>query len=408
MPKNRKSSGKELKAYLLTRFFSVLAIVSMVELIVVALTDKFLIPVLVTITKYDTVIQVNGAEGLFMVVFVLLATAVVNKIFPALNASPAAVNDFLEKLLIRRGFVVDNVQDATETIHALSNNPNIIWPLIGSLLLVALILLLPYIVGGIIFSISVAKEIKRIDREREIERRKDEERRYLMISNIVHDLKTPMTTVYGYAKALNDGIVPDAKKPEYLDAIMAKSDRMNEVVAMLLDYVKLDSEGFTIKRARIDLCELVRSCCAFCYTDIESAGDEIDIDIPEKPLYISADNVQLSRVITNLITNAIRHNDSGIKIKVSITCENYETADDVKVFVADTGNEIPSPLNEQIFEPFVTGDESRSSGAGTGLGLPLSVRICEMHDFSLKLAQSPEIKRYHLGEEYKKAFVISM
>ena len=408
MPKNRKSSGKELKAYLLTRFFSVLAIVSMVELIVVALTDKFLIPVLVTITKYDTVIQVNGAEGLFMVVFVLLATAVVNKIFPALNASPVAVNDFLEKLLIRRGFVVDNVQDATETIHALSNNPNIIWPLIGSLLLVALILLLPYIVGGIIFSISVAKEIKRIDREREIERRKDEERRYLMISNIVHDLKTPMTTVYGYAKALNDGIVPDAKKPEYLDAIMAKSDRMNEVVAMLLDYVKLDSEGFSIKRARIDLCELLRSCCAFCYTDIESAGDDIDIDIPEKPLYISADNVQLSRVITNLITNAIRHNDSGIKIKVSITCENYETADDVKVFVADTGNEIPSPLNEQIFEPFVTGDESRSSGAGTGLGLPLSVRICEMHDFSLKLAQSPEIKRYHLGEEYKKAFVISM
>jgi len=265
MAKNQKSRGKELKAYLLTRFFLVLAIVSMVELIVVGLTDKFLIPVLVTFTKYDQVIQVNGAEGLFMVVFVLLATFIVNKIFPALNASPAAVNEFLEKLLIRRGFVVDNVQDATETLHALSNNPTIIWPLIGSLLLVTIILLLPYIVGGIIFSISVAKEIRRIDRERETERRKDEERRYLMISNIVHDLKTPMTTVYGYAKALNDGIVPDAKKPEYLDAIMAKSDRMNEVIALLLDYVKLDSEGFTIKRERIDLCELVRSCCAFCY-----------------------------------------------------------------------------------------------------------------------------------------------
>ena len=408
MAKSQKSSGKELKAFLLTRFFLVLAIVSMVELIVVGLTDKFLMPVLVTITKYDKVIQINGAEGLFMVVFVLLATFIVNKIFPALNASPAAVNEFLEKLLIRRGFVVDNVQDATETLHALSNNPTIFWPLIGSLLLVTIILLLPYIVGGIIFSISVAKEIRRIDREREAERRKDEERRYLMISNIVHDLKTPMTTVYGYAKALNDGIVPDAKKPEYLDAIMAKSDRMNEVIALLLDYVKLDSEGFTIKRERIDLCELVRSCCAFCYTDIESAGDEVDIDIPEKPLYISADSVQLSRVLTNLITNAIRHNDSGIKIKVSITSENYNTAEDVRVFVADTGKEIPSPLNEQIFEPFVTGDESRSSGAGTGLGLPLSVRICEMHDFSLKLTQKPEIKRYHLGEEYNKAFVISM
>jgi signal transduction histidine kinase len=408
MAKSQKSRGKELKAFLLTRFFLVLAIVSMVELIVVGLTDKFLIPVLVTITKYDQVIQINGAEGLFMVVFVLLATFVVNKLFPALNASPAAVNEFLETLLIRRGFIVNNVEDATETLHALSKNPYVLWPLLGSLLLVTLILLLPYIVGGIIFSISVAKEIRRIDRERETERRKDEERRYLMISNIVHDLKTPMTTVYGYAKALNDGIVPEAKRPEYLEAIMAKSDRMNEVVALLLDYVKLDSEGFTIKRERIDLCELVRSCCAFCYTDIESAGDEIDIDIPEKPLYISADSVQLSRVLTNLITNAIRHNDAGITIKVAITSENFSTAEDVKVFVADTGNEIPAPLNEQIFEPFVTGDESRSSGAGTGLGLPLSVRICEMHDFSLKLTQQPEIKRYHLGEEYNKAFVISM
>ena len=116
MATNQKSRGKELKAYLLTRFFLVLAIVSMVELIVVGLTDKFLIPALVTFTKYDQVIQVNGAEGLFMVVFVLLATFIVNKIFPALNASPAAVNEFLEKLLIRRGFVVDNVQDATETL----------------------------------------------------------------------------------------------------------------------------------------------------------------------------------------------------------------------------------------------------------------------------------------------------
>lgn len=408
MAKNPKSRGRELKSYLLTRFFMVLSIVSMVELVVVGLTNRFLIPVLVTITKYDTVIQIDGAEGLFMIVFVLLATAVVNKIFPMLKVSPAAVNDFLEKLLIRRGFVVDNVQDATDTLHALSKNPNVIWSLLGSLLLVMTILLLPYVIGGIVFSISVAKEIRRIEREREEERRKDEERRYLMISNIVHDLKTPMTTVYGYAKALNDGIVSDAKKPEYLESIMVKSERMNEVVALLLDYVKLDSEGFTIKKERIDICETLRSCCAFCYTDIESAGDELDIDIPEKPLYVSADSVQLTRVLTNLITNAIRHNPKGTKIKVALKCENFTTAEDIRVFVTDTGDKIPSPLDEQIFEPFVTGDESRASGSGTGLGLPLSVRICEMHDFILKLVQDPEIKRYHLGDEYNKAFVIFM
>ena len=408
MAKNKKSSGTELKGFLLSRFFFVLAIISVVELIVVGLTNTYLIPALVTFTRYDKIIKVDGAEGLFMIVFVLVATGLVNRIFPALNASPAAVNDFLEKLLIRRGFVGGTDQEVTETIHALSENPWAVFSLLGSVFLVAIILLAPYIIGGIIFSISAAREIRKVEHEKEADHRKEEERRYLMISNIVHDLKTPMTTVYGYAKALNDGVVPDDKKPEYLDAIMAKTNRTNEVVALLLDYVKLDSEGFVIKKSKIDICELVRSCCAFCYTDVESAGDEIDIDVPEKPLYIAADSVQLSRVITNLITNAIRHNASGTKIGITLKCENFSTAEDVRVFVADTGEEIPEELVDHIFEPFVTGDESRSSGAGTGLGLPLSVKICEMHGFNMKLVQNPEVKRYHLGDEYKKAFVVMM
>ena len=408
MAKKQKSSEKELKGFLLSRFFFVLAIVSVVELLVVGLTNKYLIPALVMFTRYNKIIMVDGAEGLFMLVFVLVATWLVNRIFPMLNASPVAVNEYLEKILRSRGFVGASDQEVTETLRALSERPTAILSLLGSFFLVAIILLTPYIIGGIVFSISVAREIRRVEREKEIEHKTEEERRYLMISNIVHDLKTPMTTVYGYAKALNDGIVPEDRKQEYLEAIMAKTDRTNEVIAMLLDYVKLDSEGFVIKKSKIDLCELLRSCCAFCYTDVESAGCELDINVPEKPLFIAADSVQLSRVITNLITNAIRHNPSGTKIGVTIKCENYATAEDVRVFVADTGDEIPEELAEHIFEPFVTGDESRASGAGTGLGLPLSVKICEMHGFNLRLVQMPEIKRYHLGDEYKKVFRISM
>ena len=408
MAKKSISSAKELKGFLLSRFFFVLAIVSVVELLVVGLTNKYLIPALVMFTRYNKIIMVDGAEGLFMLVFVLVATWLVNRIFPMLNASPVAVNEYLEKILRSRGFVGASDQEVTETLRALSERPTAILSLLGSFFLVAIILLTPYIIGGIVFSISVAREIRRVEREKEIEHKTEEERRYLMISNIVHDLKTPMTTVYGYAKALNDGIVPEDRKQEYLEAIMAKTDRTNEVIAMLLDYVKLDSEGFVIKKSKIDLCELLRSCCAFCYTDVESAGCELDINVPEKPLFIAADSVQLSRVITNLITNAIRHNPSGTKIGVTIKCENYATAEDVRVFVADTGDEIPEELSEHIFEPFVTGDESRASGAGTGLGLPLSVKICEMHGFNLRLVQMPEIKRYHLGDEYKKVFRISM
>ena len=407
MGKNKKSSEKQLKGFILSRFFIVLVIVSVVELIVVALTNTYLIPLMFRITKFNTVIQLDGAEGLFIVAFVLLATWLVNKLFPLVNASPVQVNNFLENMLARRGLTGIDSADANELIRVISEEPKVVWSIVGSLVLIGLILITPYVVGGIVFSISVAKGVRKLEREQEEKRKEEEKRRYLMISNIVHDIKTPMTTVYGYAKALNDGIVPDAKKPEYLEAIMAKSDRMNEVVALLLDYVKLDSEGFTIKKERIDICELVRSCCAFSYTDVESAGDEIDIDIPDYSIFIEADNIQLSRVVTNLITNAIKHNPKGTKIKISVTTESKTMADDVRIFVADSGKEIPSPLCDQIFDPFVTGDESRTSGAGTGLGLALSNRICEMHEFTLKLVQVPEIHRYRLGDEYQKVFVIA-
>ena len=294
-------------------------------------------------------------------------------------------------------------QVAVQTVVDLHENPGAAWLLALSLLVIAIILVTPYVVAGIVFALSAAKEIRKLEHEKDEERHAEEKRRYLMISNIVHDLKTPMTTVYGYAKALNDGMVPPEKNNEYHEAIMAKTDRMNEVVALLLDYVKLDSEGFTLKKEKLDICKTVRACCALSYTDTEVAGDTLDVNIPDNPVYIEADGKQLSRVITNLITNAIRHNPEGTKIGVSVTSD-----EDIRIFVADTGDEIAEDMKEQIFEPFVTGDESRASDGGTGLGLPLSSRICAMHGFSLKLAQKPEINRYRLGEEYKKVFVITI
>lgn len=116
MAKKNISSGKELKGFLLSRFFFVLAIVSVVELIVVGITNTYLIPALVVFTRYNKIIKIDGAEGLFMLVFVLVATWLVNRIFPMLNASPVAVNEYLEKILQRRGFVGASDQEVTETL----------------------------------------------------------------------------------------------------------------------------------------------------------------------------------------------------------------------------------------------------------------------------------------------------
>lgn len=402
------SSEKELRSFILSRFFLVLAVVTVVELIVVYLTNSFMLPAVIRNLNLEMLFNIESVEKFIVIVLVILIALIVNKVLPIFKVSPVAVTLWLSDFLANHGYSNKDVNEVSRMIGDIKENPSSVIFLVLWLLLAAIILLTPYITGGVLYSIAIAKKIRKIEREKEQARLAEERRRYLMISNIVHDLKTPMTTVYGYAKAINDGVVPDDKKEEYYEAIMAKTERMNDVVAMLLDYVKLDSEGFQIKRERLDICELVRACCAFSYTDIESAGDEIDIDIPERAIYVEADGKQFSRVITNLITNAIRHNPEGVKIKVSVRSESESTAEDVRIFVADSGDEISEELRNHIFEPFFTGDESRASDSGTGLGLPLSSRICDMHGFKLKLVQMPDMLRYRLGEEYKKVFVISL
>ena len=265
-----------------------------------------------------------------------------------------------------------------------------------------LISVLPLAAGAVIFSGRVTRKFKVYEAARENERAQVQKQRYLMISDIAHDLKTPMTTVSGYAKALAAGMVKEDQEKEYRDAIRDKTLRMNDIIQMLFDYVRLDSEGFAINRSRIDICELVRECVAADYTDIENKKDEIEIDIPDTPLTADADKIQLSRVINNLLTNAVKHNPEGTAISVSVR----EEPDEIRVFVADSGESIEKELADEIFEPFVMGDKSRSTAGGSGLGLSVAHKIAELHGAVLKLVQRPEMMRYQLGEKYNKVFLL--
>ena len=156
------------------------------------------------------------------------------------------------------------------------------WVILMMMLGTFIISVLPLTAGAVIFSGRVTRKFKVYEAEREAERASVQKQRYLMISDIAHDLKTPMTTVSGYAKALADGMVREDQETEYLEAIRDKTLRMNDIVQMLFDYVRLDSEGFTIAKKRTDICELVRECVASYYSDIETSGDEAEIDIPDE------------------------------------------------------------------------------------------------------------------------------
>ena len=218
-----------------------------------------------------------------------------------------------------------------------------------------------------------------------------------MLSDIAHDLRTPITTISGYAKAINDEMITDKEKQkEYLDIIQSKSKRMNDLIELLFEYVKIDSEGFKLEKEEYDLIELLRENAALMYTDIEDAQMEFVIDIPEESQIVEVDKLQFSRVITNLLVNAIRHNDENTIIKLSL--KKYPGL--VIIDIADNGREIPKDIQENIFEPFSRGDKSRNSKGGTGLGLSIAQKIINMHGWEINLNTN--------YPEYTKAFEIKV
>ena len=167
---------------------------------------------------------------------------------------------------------------------------------------------LPYVIGAVYFGIVVSRKMNEIE-ELELEKQRQYERqRNLLLSDVAHDLKTPMTTVAGYARALADDAVPPERREEYLEHIYGKTMQMSELLNLLFTYVKLDSDGFQLNREEADLCELVRKAAAEQYDDLEAHDMELFLDLPEEPVTLSVDVLQVGRVLANLIGNVIRHN----------------------------------------------------------------------------------------------------
>lgn len=208
----------------------------------------------------------------------------------------------------------------------------------------------------------------------------------LVYAAVAHDLKTPMTSVQGFAKALSDGKIKPEEQQEILDLICRKSKSMNEMVNTLFEYAKLGTEEYQPVMSSIDLCSLVRDLAAEHYTDLEEHNITLDIEIPDGTITVNGDKNELRRAVSNLIMNVYKHNPSGIKAKISVGREKNKAV----IMIADSGNEIPDDMD--VFKPFVTENSARTIGHGTGLGLAITKRIVERHGGELYL--NKRIKSY--------------
>lgn len=392
-----------LKAFIIKKFVIVLLCVGFVEAVINFVNINYIFPFYKEIFGIDigrSNIKISGTELLLLITIILLQILIrtIGGMVP--GVLDTGVDELVNQLTIFMRRTIPSLQTAniisgsskSETIFALMVIISIIF-----------VLILPYILGALFFSRAVVKEFTKLEEERDAQKKEYDRKRNLMLSDIAHDLRTPITTVAGYAKALSDGMVNDeAKKQEYLLAMQTKSSRMNDLINLLFDYVKLDSEGFVLDKEELDLCELLRENAALIYSDMEENGFEFEIEIPEKQFFIMADRLQLSRVITNLLTNVMRHNNSGTKVLLQMQIDKPKDSFDDNIYavikVADSGSDISAEIEESIFEPFAKADKSRSNSTGSGLGLSIVKKIVDKHGYKISIN--------HDVKPYTKAFEI--
>jgi signal transduction histidine kinase len=223
-----------------------------------------------------------------------------------------------------------------------------------------------------------------------------EQARNRMFIDISHDLKTPMTVIGGYSKALAENMVMDEdKRKRYIETIYSKSQYVSGMIEDLFELARFDMNKKEIDAEDADIAEFLRNIAAEHYDQIEDKGLLLDLDIPEKTVMYRFDKKEMSRAVSNILTNAVRYNQAGTTIHIGLT----DISGQITITIADNGTGIPESLRTAIFDPFVRGDASRS-GSGTGLGLAIAKRIVERHGGTLKLDDDP-------NRAYRTSFVMT-
>lgn len=228
--------------------------------------------------------------------------------------------------------------------------------------------------------------VESLKKARELENDTNEKNRKLY-AEIAHDLKTPMTMIMGYARIIKEGNLDEKTKAGYLDTIIEQTENANSLLEEMLEYAKLGSTEYNLTQEDSDIAELVRQVTADNYLRFEEKNMTLDADIPQEPVMYSFDSAQMKRVITNLLGNAVKHNPEGIDVKVSLT-DKRSSGGQIEIVVSDNGPAIADELKESLFEPFRTGDDSRKTGKGSGLGLSISKKIVTLHGGALEYSET--------------------
>ena len=211
------------------------------------------------------------------------------------------------------------------------------------------------------------------------EKKQNERQNRELISNITHDLKTPITAIKGYVEGIIDGVADTQERREkYLRTIYTKANDMDRLINELTYYSSIDNNRIPYNFHRINVAEFFEDCVEDVGLDLESKNIQLNYsNLVDPSTRIIADPEQLKKVINNIIGNSIKYMD---KEKGVIDIRLLDEVDSIRVEIEDNGKGIAAKDLANIFERFYRTDASRNSTkGGSGIGLSIVKKIIEDH-----------------------------
>lgn len=210
-----------------------------------------------------------------------------------------------------------------------------------------------------------------IERERKIDQMRKE-----FVSNVSHELKTPIALIQGYAEGLKQGVMEDSEDKEYYcDVIVDEANKMNKLVKELLDLSQIESGYFTLEKIPFDYSAYIDD--VLMKMEPMTREKKIEVQVIKEPgVWVNADMIRTEQVLVNYLSNALNHVDEKGLIKLSIE----EREGKVRTTVFNSGRPIPEEALDKVFTSFYKVDKARTrSYGGTGLGLSV-VRAIQEQD----------------------------
>lgn len=221
---------------------------------------------------------------------------------------------------------------------------------------------------------DIRAQMGEITREKELAEQAKESKDEF-ISNITHEMNTPLTSIRGYAELLNAGGMNEKQKKNAYATIMAQSDRLTNLIACIINYSEIDSEN--LPSYEVDFSTLARHTLEALRPEAEKHGVTLNVEIADG-VKISSRHELLTEILGNLTRNAIRYNKQGGSVTVSL--------DGKSLAVADTGIGIAEENLDKIFDRFFTVDKSHDGkNGGFGLGLAVVKKICRKSGWKLSV-----------------------